>query len=97
VVGGAFTSVTGTGAASATARRNLARLSSTGVVDPAYNPNPNSIVLALALHAGGKVLVGGGFTTFQANGAAATTPRNRMALLNTDGTLDAVFDPNANN
>src|SRR5258706_180726 len=75
VVGGAFSSVTGTGA-SPTARRNIVRLSSTGAVE-AYNPNPNGIVLALALHAGGKVVVGGGFTTFQENGAAAATTRNR--------------------
>jgi uncharacterized delta-60 repeat protein len=96
VVGGNFTSVQPAGAATATARRNLARVSSTGAIE-AFDPSPNSIVLALALHAGGKIVVGGGFTSFQENGRTTTTTRNHIARLNVDGTVDADFDPNANN
>ena len=51
----------------------------------------------MAVQADGKVLLGGPFTTLQPNGAASPTLRNRIARVNADGTLDASFDPNANN
>jgi hypothetical protein len=44
-------------------------------------------VNAIALDSSGKPIVGGNFTTV--NG----TPRNRIARLNTDGTLDTTFNP----
>ena len=44
----------------------------------------------------GKILLGGDFTTLSPNGGAAVA-RNRIARLNTDGTLDNAFNPNANN
>ena len=44
----------------------------------------------------GKILIGGDFTTLSPNGGVAVT-RNRIARLNPDGTLDAAFNPNANN
>ncbi len=50
----------------------------------------------MAVQADGKVLLGGAFTTLQPNGAASPTTRNQIARVNTDGTLDSVFDPNAN-
>ena len=63
-----------------------------GEVDATFNPNAgggtNSGVLAMAMQADGKTIIGGDFTTV---GAAA---RNRIARLNADGTLDA-FNPNA--
>src|SRR5206468_4310376 len=40
-------------------------------------------------------VIGGNFTTFQSNGGPSVT-RNRIARLNTDGTVDPGFDPNAN-
>jgi uncharacterized delta-60 repeat protein len=52
-----------------------------------FNPDVNSVVLALYQQADGKVLIGGDFTTV--NGTA----RNRIARLNADGSLDAGFDP----
>jgi len=101
VIGGGFKSnyvvKNSDGTSTTITRQNLARFSATGVVDAAYNPNPNGIVLALAMHNGGKVLVGGGFTTFQENGKAAATTSNRIARLNVDGTVDSDFNPNANN
>lgn len=64
-----------------------------GDVDTAFNPNVNNDVEALAVQPDGKVLIGGGFTTVQPNGATSPTTRNYFARLNTDGTLDTGFVP----
>lgn len=97
LIGGNFATVQPAGAAVATARKNLVRVSGVGAVDATYNPNPNGMVLALAAHVAGKAVVGGGFTSFQENGKPEPTTRNRVARLNPDGTVDSEFDPNANN
>jgi len=97
VVGGTFTTVQPNGAAAPTTRNYLARLNADGTLDTGFNPNPNSMVLALAQHVDGKILVGGGFVRFQENGKSASTTRNRIARLNGDGTVDSEFDPNADN
>jgi hypothetical protein len=55
-----------------------------------FNPGANGLVYSLAVQAGGKILVGGGFTTL------AGQTRNRIGRLNPDGTLDTAFDPGAN-
>ncbi|PYI86656.1 MAG: hypothetical protein DME26_08630 [Verrucomicrobia bacterium] len=44
----------------------------------------------MAVQADGKILLGGGFTT------VGGVPRNSLARLNANGTLDGAFDPNAN-
>ncbi|QYM79159.1 putative Ig domain-containing protein [Horticoccus luteus] len=77
--------------------RRLVRLNTDGSVDASFDPNPNSVVNAIAVQNDGKILVGGGFTTVQPNGAATATVRNRIARFNADGSLDTSFDPNANN
>jgi uncharacterized delta-60 repeat protein len=97
VVGGTFTNLQPNGAAAATTRNYLARLNADGSVDAGFNPNPNSMVMALAQHVDGKILVGGGFVRFQENGKPEPTTRNRIARLNPDGTVDSEFDPNADN
>ncbi len=56
-----------------------------------FNPNVNGTIVAVAVQADGKLLIGGDFT--QVGGVA----RNRIARLNTDGSLDTAFNPNANN
>ena len=109
VVGGRFTTVQpGTTAA---ARNHVARFNADGSLDTAYNPNPNSIVLALVsqLEASnftgtprtavgdGKIVIAGGFTSLQPSGTGVVTTRNRIARLNANGTVDSEFDPNANN
>ena len=109
VVGGRFTTVQpGTTAA---ARNHVARFNPDGSLDAAYNPNPNSIVLALVsqLEASnftgtprtavgdGKIVIAGGFTSLQPSGTGVVTTRNRIARLNANGTVDSEFDPNANN
>lgn len=60
-----------------------------GTVDPSFDPGvgPNNRVFVTTMQADGKVLIAGDFTQVMG------TPRNKIARLNTDGTLDATFDP----
>ena len=73
--------------------QNIARLNSNGTVDTSFNPGTgftrgaNSTVQAIALQADNKILIGGQFT--QVN----DTSRNRIARLNTNGSLDNTFTP----
>src|SRR4029077_17458993 len=60
-----------------------------------FDPNANSAVRVVVVQPDGKILLGGDFTTLSPNGGVAVT-RNRIARLNPDGTLDTVFNPNAN-
>ena len=96
VVGGNFSSVQPANATVIFTRNNLLRLTAAGGIDPTYDPNPNSTVLALLPHVDNKIVVGGGFTSLRpANGES--TPRNRIARLNPNGTVDSEFNPDANN
>jgi len=61
-----------------------------------FDPNANGVIRIIVVQPDGRILVGGDFTTLAPNGGVAVA-RNRIARLNPDGTLDAVFDPNANN
>jgi uncharacterized delta-60 repeat protein len=96
VVAGAFTTLQPNLAATSTARNFVARLNADGTLDANYNPSPNFSVNALALQADGKLVIAGGFTTVQPNGATTAVTRNALARLNTDGTVDQNFDPNPN-
>ena len=92
LVGGAFQTFAPNGGAAVT-RPYLARLNADGTVDPTFNPNPDSVVLALGVQADGKILVGGMFTSFAPNGGG-TVSRPFLARLNADGTVDPTFSPN---
>ncbi len=88
LVGGNFTGIGGQ------PRNNLARLDGiTGLAD-SFDPNANGPIRVVVLQPDGKILLGGDFTTLAPNGGPSV-PRNRIARLNPDGTLDAAFDPNA--
>ncbi|MEG4632126.1 DUF4347 domain-containing protein, partial [Microcoleus sp. AR_TQ3_B6] len=83
-VGGYFTNIGGI------ARDRIARLNSDGTVDPTFNPNANSAVLAIAIDSSGNPIVGGGFTNI------GGSTRNYIAKLNpTTGAADPTFNPNA--
>src|SRR5207249_5858764 len=71
------------------ARKGIARLNENGSLDMTFNPTPgaNDEVLSVVAQPDGKVLLGGSFTNL--NGA----PRNRIGRLNSNGSLDATFDP----
>src|SRR5262249_53908207 len=78
VVGGSF------GGINPGSHTGIARLNSDGSLDNGYAPALSlfSIVYAAALQPDQKAVIGGTFATV--NG----TPRNRIARLNTNGTLD---------
>jgi len=97
LVAGDFGALQPNGAAMTTVRSGIARLNADGSLDPGFDPRANSAVLAVAVQPDGKILIGGWFTLLQPNGAASPTRRNHIARLNADGSLDASFDPNANN
>lgn len=82
VVVGSFTAFSG-----GAARLRLARVSLTGLVDPAFAPTANSTVSTVALQADGAILVGGSFS--EVNG----TPRQHLARLSTTGVADTAVDP----
>ncbi len=69
-------------------RSRIARLNADGTLDTSFDPGTgfNSYVSSLAMQPDGKVIVGGGFTTY--NGAAVNT----IVRLNTDGSLDNSFN-----
>jgi uncharacterized delta-60 repeat protein len=82
IIGGGFTSYNGT------ASNYLARLNIDGSLDASFNigTGTNSDVLTTAIQSDGKIIIGGGFNSY--NGTA----RNYIARLNTDGSLDATFN-----
>jgi len=83
LLGGDFTSYNGV------SRKNIARLNSDGGLDASFNPGTgaNSLIQSIAIQTDGKILIGGDFTSY--NGIA----RNRIARLNSDGSLDNSFNP----
>ncbi len=83
LVGGFFTSYNGTNI------NRIARLNTDGSIDVTFNPGGgfDGTVNTIAIQPDGKLIVGGQFTSF--NG----TTRNRIARLNSDGTLDTGFVP----
>ncbi len=100
VAGGNFTSFSPNGATTATARGYIARLNNDGTLDT-FDPSASAAVNAIALYpsANGetKLVIGGTFTALTPNSTGSSTPRNYIARLNADGTVDSNFNPNPNN
>ena len=72
------------------ASRGLFRLNSDGSVDTTFNggnTTANSGVNRIIRQTDGKLIIVGAFTNY------GGTPRNRIARLNADGTLDTSFNP----
>jgi len=82
LIGGLFTNVNGV------ARSRIARLNANGTTDLAFTPGAgaNDAVLAIALQANNKILVGGQFTF--ANGVT----RHRITRMNSDGSVDPTIN-----
>ena len=82
IVGGYLTSFNGT------TRNHIARLNANGSLDASFNPGTgfNDRIHSTSIQSDGKIITGGVFTSF--NG----TTINRIARLNTDGSLDASFN-----
>ena len=84
LIGGTFTTYNGV----ATVR--IARLNSDGTLDTSFNSGgagANNVVNSIAVQGDGAIVIGGTFSTF--NGSTAV----RIARLNSDGSLDAGFNP----
>ncbi|MFZ1704884.1 MAG: T9SS type A sorting domain-containing protein [Saprospiraceae bacterium] len=83
IVFGNFTSFNGF------TRNRITRINSDGSLDGTFNigVGANDFIMAAAIQSDGKIIIGGGFTSF--NGSS----RNRIARLNSDGSLDTTFDP----
>ncbi|MFH0974290.1 MAG: hypothetical protein V1874_00735 [Spirochaetota bacterium] len=83
LIGGGFT------AYNSTVRNRIARINTNGSIDSSFNPGTgaNSSVSSIAIQSDGKILIGGGFTSYN------STVRNHIARINTDGSLDSSFDP----
>lgn len=95
LIGGAFTTLLPNGGA-AVPRMGIARLETSGAVDSAFDPRANNSVFSIAVQTDSRILIGGAFNTLSPNGGAAIT-RNRIARLETGGTVDISFNPNADN
>jgi uncharacterized delta-60 repeat protein len=83
IIGGSFTSYAGTSI------NRIARINTNGTIDTTFTVGTgfNNTVWSLAIMPNGQIIVGGSFTTF--NGVT----RNRIARLNSDGTLDTSWNP----
>ena len=86
LLGGSFTTVAGT------PRNRIARVAANGTLDASFNPNVgtsvlNTCVYSVAIQANDQILLGGEFNT------VAGTPRNNIARVAANGTLDAGFNP----
>lgn len=67
---------------------NIARLNTNGSLDNSFNSGTgtNNSIRTISIQNDDKIIIGGWFTLF--NG----TPENRIARLNSDGSLDATFE-----
>ncbi|MEO6681725.1 MAG: T9SS type A sorting domain-containing protein [Ginsengibacter sp.] len=83
LIGGQFNTYNGI------TRWRIARVNTDGSLDASFNPSTgsNGSVYSIAIQSDGKIIIGGGFTTYN------KTNRSKIARLNTDGSLDASFNP----
>lgn len=83
IIGGLFTTY------NATTVNRFARLNTDGTLDTSFTTGTSASgeVRSIKFQPDNKIVIGGGFTTY--NG----TSRNRIARVNTDGTLDTTFNP----
>ncbi|MGV3661762.1 MAG: Calx-beta domain-containing protein [Prosthecobacter sp.] len=83
IVGGHFTTFNGQ------SRSHLVRLNADGTLDTTFNAGtgPDAAVYSILLLPGGKIVIGGAFTSI--NG----TSIRMLARLNADGSLDGTFTP----
>ncbi|MCU1288841.1 MAG: hypothetical protein JWN60_1070, partial [Acidobacteria bacterium] len=85
LIGGHFTSINNV------EQGYIARLNSNGTLDTDFNINnaeADGFINDIDIRANGKIVIGGGFTSYN------TTPRQRLAQLNADGSLDDAFQNN---
>ena len=83
IIAGDFSSYNGTSI------RRIARINPDGSLDLTFDPDNsvNGFIDKVAIQSDGKILLAGSFSSY--NG----TTRNNLARINSDGSLDASFDP----
>src|SRR5439155_1431520 len=91
LVAGDFTTLGG-GGTGTTVRNRIGRLNADGTLDTSFNPGANLAVLALAIEADGKILVGGNFTTLGDGGTGTTSSNSIGRLTYTQAALEALTD-----
>ena len=94
---GSFNAIQPGATGTITGRSGIARLNADGTLDTSYNPNANAPIMAIALQKDGKAVIGGRFNAFLPNNTTTVVLRSFIARVNVDGTIDADFDPHANN
>jgi len=91
-IGGSFDTGSGSGNVGGQPRNRLARILPDGSVDPDWNPNvSNGSVQAMAL-SGSTLYIGGTFNS-SFGGNVGGEPRNRLARILPDGSVDPDWDP----
>lgn len=82
LIGGMFTSYNGIPI------NRICRLNADGTFDPTFNPalGPSNVVYHILVLPSGKIMVGGGFTTFNAQNV------KHLVRLNSNGSFDATFN-----
>jgi uncharacterized delta-60 repeat protein/uncharacterized repeat protein (TIGR01451 family) len=83
LIGGHFVSINGIN------RNKIARLNADGSLDTSFNlgTGANAVIFSIVLQDDGKIIIGGEFTSYN------SISRNRIARLNTDGSIDTSFNP----
>src|SRR5439155_443941 len=84
-------------------RSCIARLNPDGTIDAGFDPGASgrgtepedSTIFSIVVQADGKIVVGGELTLL-GGGGTGHFPRSQIGRLNSDGTIDAGFDPGAN-
>lgn len=90
LIGGGFNTLTPNGG-SALTRNRIARLETDGRADRTLDLDlGGQATYAIAVQPNGQFVIGGTFLS------VSGIPRNHIARLNPDGSLDALFNPNAN-
>jgi uncharacterized delta-60 repeat protein len=85
-----------------TFRVGLARLNANGRIDQSFKvralgDSPTSGVYAIAVQPDGKIVIGGEFSSVnELDSGGVNIPRNNIARLNPNGTIDMSFNPGAN-
>ncbi|MCF8374346.1 MAG: T9SS type A sorting domain-containing protein [Bacteroidales bacterium] len=73
------------------AKYDILRLTASGYLDVSFDSgtglSTNCYIYSISLQNDGKIMIGGNFTSYDG------TARNKIARLNTDGSIDTSFDP----
>ena len=96
LIGGRFSTI------GETFRAGIARLHANGRIDQSFKvralgDSPSSAVYAIAVQPDGKIVIGGEFSSVnELDSGGVNIPRNNIARINPNGTIDMSFNPGAN-